>query len=105
MTKPFRRQRDGVEIYVRLTPKSSKDEVSGVKDFGGKTHFQARVRAVPEDGRANKALTELIAAQLGVPKSSIALASGQTSRLKTIFVAGDAVALEQKIAAWLERIG
>lgn len=94
-----------MEIYVRLTPKSSKNEVSGLMQFGEKTHFQARVRAVPEDGRANKALIELIAAQLGVPKSSIALASGQTSRLKTLFIAGDAVTLEQNIAAWLKRIG
>lgn len=105
MASPFRRQTDGVEIFVRLTPKSSRDEVGGVTDFGGKTVLQARVRAVPEDGKANKAIAELIAAQLGVPKSSIHLASGQTSRLKTLFVTGDAAMLERKIIAWLERIG
>lgn len=105
MATPFRRQPGGVEIFVRLTPKSSRDEVGGVADVGGKTVVQARVRAVPEDGKANKAITELIAAQLGVPKSSIALASGQTSRLKTLFVTGDGVTLERKIIAWLERIG
>jgi len=101
---PFRTTAGGVELYVRLSPKASKDDVSGLKDFDGKTYVQARVRAVPEDGKANKAVVELIAARLGVPKTSIALASGHSSRLKTLSISGDAPALEQKVIAWLRSI-
>lgn len=104
MSVPFRTTAGGIELYVRLQPKASKDDVAGLKDFDGKTYVQARVRAVPEDGKANKAVTELIAARLGVPKSSIELASGQTSRLKTLAISGDASALEHKVTAWLKSI-
>jgi uncharacterized protein len=63
----LRRSRDGVIVPVRLTPKSSRDEVAGVEDRGGECVLKARVRAVPEAGRANDALETLIAKWLGVP--------------------------------------
>ena len=40
-------------LTVRLTPKSSRDEIVGVEAFGGEAVLKARVRALPEDGRAN----------------------------------------------------
>lgn len=104
MSVPFRTTTGGIELYVRLSPKASKDDVSGPKDFDGRAYVQARVRAVPEDGKANKAIVELIAARLGVPKSSIALASGHSSRLKTLSISGDVSALQQKVTAWLKSI-
>lgn len=104
MNVPFRTTAGGIELYVRLSPKASKDDVAGLKEFDGKTYVQARVRAVPEDGKANKAVIDLIAARLGVPKSSIELASGQTSRLKTLAISGDAPALERKLTDWLNSI-
>ena len=104
MSVSFRTTTGGVELYVRLSPKASKDDVSGLKDFDGKAYVQARVRAVPEDGKANKAIVELIAARLGVPKSSVAIASGHASRLKTLSISGDTPALEQRVIAWLKSI-
>jgi len=61
----LRRSRDGVTLPVRLTPKSSRDEVAGIEDYGGECVLKARVRAVPEAGRANEALETLIAKWLG----------------------------------------
>lgn len=52
----LRHTKDGVILPVRLTPKSARDEISGVEDFGGETVLKARVRALPEQGRANVAL-------------------------------------------------
>jgi uncharacterized protein YggU (UPF0235/DUF167 family) len=63
----LRRSRDGVTLPIRLTPKSSRDEVVGIEDHGGECVLKARVRAVPEAGRANDALETLIAQWLGVP--------------------------------------
>ena len=43
-------------LPVRLTPKSARDEIAGIENFGGETVLKARVRALPEQGRANEAL-------------------------------------------------
>jgi uncharacterized protein YggU (UPF0235/DUF167 family) len=73
---------------VRLTPKSSGDEIVGVEDHAGESLVEARVRALPEAGRANKALKALIANWLGVPKSAVNAAHGGKSRLKEVAVQG-----------------
>lgn len=44
--------------------------------------LQLYVRAPAVEGKANKAAIELLAAHLGVPKSSIHLTAGATSRFK-----------------------
>ena len=67
----------------------------------GRLH--ARVRAVPEDGRANAALVQLVADEIGVAKSTVAIAAGKTARLKTVLVSGDPTALQARIVAWLKR--
>lgn len=97
--RPFRTTRDGLLIDIRLTPRAAKDAFAGMKE--GRLH--ARVRAVPEDGRANSALVELVADEIGVAKSTVSLAAGKTSRLKTLLIAGDPKALEARVAAWLKR--
>lgn len=76
-------------MAVRLTPKSSKDEISGIEPYDGKSVLKARVRAIPDKGQANAALVKLIAKWLGVPRSTVSLASGGKSRLKSIEVRGN----------------
>jgi uncharacterized protein (TIGR00251 family) len=95
---PLRQSRDGVILAVRLTPKSSRDEVIGVEDHGGECVLKARVRAIPEAGRANAALETLIARWLGLPPSTVSVARGGKSRLKQVAVSGDADALSRLIA-------
>lgn len=97
--RPFRTTRDGLLIDIRVTPRAAKDAFDGMKE--GRLH--ARVRAVPEDGRANAALVELVADEIGVAKSTVAVTAGKTSRLKTLLIAGDPKALEARVAAWLKR--
>ena len=88
----------GVVVPVRLTPKSARDEIAGVADFGGDAVLKARVRALPEDGRANTALQKLIAKWLSVPQSSVKVIQGGKSRLKQIAIDGDGAALAILIA-------
>ena len=85
-------------LTVRLTPKSSRDEVVGIEDHGGECVLKARVRAIPEAGRANAALETLIARWLGVPPSTVGVAHGGKSRLKQVAVSGDADTLSRLIA-------
>jgi uncharacterized protein YggU (UPF0235/DUF167 family) len=41
-------------VPIRLTPKAGRDEIVGVGDHGGEQVLKARVRALPEAGRANR---------------------------------------------------
>jgi uncharacterized protein YggU (UPF0235/DUF167 family) len=102
MAERFRIVRDRLQFHVRLTPKGGRDVIEGwALDASGKAHLKARVRAVPEDGKANAALLALLAKELDIAKSMLALVSGETSRLKTVAVAGDTA----RLAARLEQFG
>lgn len=81
--------KDGVRFAVRLTPKGGRNAVMGW-DVGsdGRHYLKVRVAAAPEGGKANAALIALLAKTLEVPKSAVTIASGETSRLKQLNVAG-----------------
>jgi uncharacterized protein len=97
-------RRDGACVIARfrLTPKSTKEAVDGVVETPDGPAFQARVRALPEDGAANRALEELVARWLGVAKQSVSLAKGGKSRLKSLRISGDPGALDKLLQ---DRIG
>ena len=98
MGTPFRQRSDGIDLFVRLTPKSAIDALEGLGTTAdGGTHLKARVRAVPEKGAANAALEKLLARALGVPASSVSVVAGATSRLKTIRVTGDPATLAEAV--------
>ncbi len=93
----------GVALWLRLTPKGGRDALEGVETLAdGRSVLKARVRAAPEDGRANAALVELVAKALETPKSAVSLVAGHTSRVKKLFVAGDPVRIREALAARLE---
>ena len=101
---PWRATADGLSLVVRLTPKGGRDAIDGVETMSdGKAVLKARVRAVPEDGKANAALVELIAKALRVPRSAVTVAAGQTSRVKTLEIAGDAAELATALALAADR--
>jgi uncharacterized protein (TIGR00251 family) len=93
-----------VLLRVRLTPRASKDGIDGLKEIADGACVQARVRAVPEDGKANAALLELLAKAVGVAKSTLSISAGASSRLKTVRLAGDTKALTDRLTAWLKEI-
>ena len=84
-----------VIVRIRLTPKSSKDAIDGLESTSEGAALKARVRAVPEDGKANAAAALLVAQWLGVPKSSAEVTGGLKSRVKSVTVRGDADALDR----------
>ncbi len=86
----FRLRGDGIDLFVRLTPKASADAIEGIGVASdGSAHVMARVRAVPDKGLANAALRKLLATCLGIPARDLELVSGATARLKTIRINGD----------------
>lgn len=91
----------GLAFRVRLTPKGGRDAIEGWGAAAdGTVHLKARVRAAPEDGKANAALLELLAGMLGVAESRIAFVGGTTARLKTVAVTGDTALLAARLDGW-----
>ncbi|AXO68513.1 DUF167 domain-containing protein [Rhizobium rhizogenes] len=79
-----------IRLSVRLTPNGGRDAIDGVEqDADRNSHLKARVSAVPEGGKANKALIVLLAKKLGLPKSSIGFVSGETARKKILRIDTD----------------
>ncbi len=64
-------------LQVRVTPKAAADRI--VLEEGV---YRVYVTAVPEDGKANKAVIALLAKHLGVAKSRVELVRGETGRDK-----------------------
>ena len=86
-------------LSVRLTPKSSRDEITGFKTLSdGRTVLKARVRAVPQDGEANAALVRLLAKALHISASAVRIEAGTSGRLKTLHLQGDAEILAAGLA-------
>lgn len=85
---------------MRLTPKAGRDSIEGIASLAdGRTALAVKVRAAPDKGAANRALTELLSARLRIPKSTITVAAGHTARLKQIRLDGDPAELIGKLEA------
>jgi uncharacterized protein (TIGR00251 family) len=97
MDIPATKTAEGIVLHVRLTPKGGISRVAGVEARDGKSVLKVQVTAPPEDGKANAALVETLAAWLGVPKSTVALVSGHKSRLKSVRIDGDPDRLLEKL--------
>jgi uncharacterized protein len=74
----------GATFAVKVHPRAKKNAVSG--EVGGA--LKLALTAPPEGGRANEACIDFLAKLLDVPRSSITIAAGQSSRNKVIRVAG-----------------
>jgi hypothetical protein len=96
---PWRRTANGIALRVRLTPRASQARIEGIGATAEGPALLARVRAVPEDGAANAALTELVGFWLGCAKSAVTLAGGARSRIKTLAIAGDPDEIERRLVA------
>lgn len=86
---PWRGSGRALIVRFRLTPRASRQEIGGTAPTADGPAFLARVRAVPEDGAANRALLALVADWLQVPAKRVALNSGAKSRIKTVAVDGE----------------
>ena len=87
---PWRYSTDGISVALRVTPRGGRDDIDGIETLAnGRSVVKVRVRAIAEGGEANRAVTELLAKALGVPKGKVKILSGVTSRLKQVAVDGN----------------
>lgn len=74
----------GVTFSVRVQPRARRNAIVG--EFGDA--LKLALTAPPLEGKANQACIEFFAEALNLPRSSLRIASGQTSRNKVIGVTG-----------------
>jgi uncharacterized protein YggU (UPF0235/DUF167 family) len=88
--RPWTAFNDHLRLSVRLTPHGGRDLLEKLETSADDdVVLRARVSAVPENGKANKALIALLAKSLRVPKSTISFISGETARKKILRIDAD----------------
>lgn len=67
-------------IYVKVIPRSSKNEVVKISEG----EYKVKLTAPPVDGEANKMLIEILAKYFEVPKSLVEIIGGKSTRKKLV---------------------
>jgi uncharacterized protein len=73
----------GNTLEIQVTPKSSSNRVRA-EIINGEWRIKVYVTAAPENDKANKAIIDLLAKELDVPRSSLTIISGHKGRKKVI---------------------
>jgi len=81
---PIQESSGSVTFAVKVHPRAKKNAITG--ELGGA--LKLSLTSPPVEGRANEACIEFFAELLKVPRSSVTIASGQSSRNKVLRVAG-----------------
>jgi uncharacterized protein len=81
---PFRETPGGVTFAIKVHPRAKKNAITGELGHA----LKVSLTAPPVEGKANEACIDFFAKLLEVPRSSITIAAGQTSRNKVIRVIG-----------------
>jgi len=79
----------GVRLQLRVIPRASKTMMNGVRDG----RLLLRVTAPPVDGAANAAVVAALAQILDIPRNAVRVVEGETSRNKSVEIAGVSDAL------------
>jgi uncharacterized protein (TIGR00251 family) len=97
MPDPVRETSDGILLTIRVIPRAKRSEIAGLRGEA----LLVRLAAPPVDGAANAALIDALADVLHLPRTQLAIAAGERSRLKTVSVVGLSVAeIERRLAGY-----
>ena len=69
-----------VLLQVKVVPNSSRNQIAEMLGDA----LKIKVAQPPEDGKANRAVEELLAEVLGIPKTNVAIVAGHTRPQKTV---------------------
>lgn len=73
---------DGVLLSIKVIPKGGRNEIVGWEG----DELKMRVKAPPEQGKANAEVIKLLAETLSIAKSRISIVQGETSRHKRVCI-------------------
>jgi len=101
-TPPFQITKDGVCVHIRLAPKAGANRIGDVaENAAGQGQLRVQVTAVPEKGKANKALLKLLSKTWGVGMQRLDLIAGAKDRNKTVLVGGESTETLAMLEDWL----
>jgi uncharacterized protein (TIGR00251 family) len=81
---PVQESAKGVAFAIKVQPRARKNAIIGVVG----DIVKLALTAPPVDGRANQAVIEFLAELFEIPRTSVTIASGETSRRKVVRIAG-----------------
>jgi len=88
----------GVRITVRAKPGTSRQRGLKIVDIGDdRCALEVSVSDVARDGKANKAIIDRIAQELGISKKQVAIKSGESSKIKIVDVSGDTIKIMKSL--------
>jgi uncharacterized protein (TIGR00251 family) len=90
---------DAVLVAVKVQPRARRPGLAGRMPAVGGERLRIAVAEPAEGGRANRAACALMAAALGLPAVSVAVAAGAASREKTLRIDGDKAAIVARLEA------
>jgi uncharacterized protein (TIGR00251 family) len=86
--------RDGRLVFrVQVVPRASRSEVVGEHNGA----LRVRLAAPPVDGAANDELVKVLAKTFKVPRSSVTISGGHSSRLKQVSIDGVSISILEKM--------
>ena len=92
---PVQENAKGIVFAVKVQPRARKNAITGVVG----DMLKLALAAPPVDGRANQAAIEFLAELFEIPRASVTIASGETSRNKRVRIAGlSKLAVEARLA-------
>lgn len=69
-----------MRIYVKVSPRSSKNEIVKISEG----EYKVKLTAPPIDNQANEMLIKLMADYFNVAKSNVKILSGKTAKIKLL---------------------
>ena len=91
---PVQESAKGIVFAVKVQPRARRNAITGVVG----DMLKLALTAPPVDGRANQAVIEFLAELFEIPRASVTIASGETSRNKVVRISGvSRLIVEQKL--------
>jgi uncharacterized protein (TIGR00251 family) len=95
---PLHETAKGISFSVKVHPRARKNAITGIVGDA----LKLALTAPPVEGRANQAVIEFFAELFAIPRSSVTIASGETSRNKIVRISGlGRAAVDERLNATL----
>jgi uncharacterized protein (TIGR00251 family) len=95
---PIHESAKGIAFAVKVHPRARKNAITGTVGNA----LKLALTAPPVEGRANQAVIEFFAELFAIPRSSVTIASGETSRNKVVRISGlNRTTVEQRLSETL----
>jgi len=80
----IRETEDGVVFLVKVLPRSSRCEITGIQESA----LKLKITSPPLEGRANEECLAFLCSSLGVKRHQGAIIRGHKARIKTVLMKG-----------------